>query len=89
MKESTLEAILKQIGKSIKVFSKIAENLSGTISDLGERLSSSSLDRELESRLIFENNIYLSNIIENNNRIRRKRKRFVKLYFTTGSENVM
>jgi hypothetical protein len=47
------------------------------------------LDRELESRLIFENNIYLSNIIENNNRIRRKRKRFVKLYFTTGSENVM
>ncbi len=89
MKRSTLETTLKQIGKSIKVFSKIAENLSGTFSDLGERLSSNSLDRKLESRLIFENNMHLSNIIENNNRIIRKRKRFIKLYFTTGSENVM
>jgi hypothetical protein len=76
---------LKYIGKSIKFFSKIAENLSGTFSDLGERLSSNSLDRKLEPRLIFENNMHLSNIIENNNRIIRKRKRFIKLYFTTGS----
>ncbi len=71
------------------MFSKIAENLWGTLSDLGERLSSNSMDRKLESRLIFDNNMYLSNIIENNNRIIRTRKRSTKLYFTTGSENVM
>ncbi len=74
MKRSTLETILKQIGKSIKVFSKIAENLSGTFSDLGERLSSNLLNRKLESRLIFENNMHLSNIIENNNNNKNKKK---------------
>jgi hypothetical protein len=36
------------------MFFNVAENLSGAFFHLGEELSSNALDRQLESRLIFE-----------------------------------